>query len=194
MHTAVIVAALALTPTPADALAADADLYAPLGSPALLDPSPRSRVAMLSAMRRAGAVDPDAESQWWPPGAAWQSELDHARGVVAQVRDCPAAWEGEWLPDLATCSRVADANRVHAARIEERFEWEPDREPILRRAHDEVSGLWCVWDQLRITAEGGQWQRPRRIRLRDARAVIGEERWERQEWPEQAAWWTLRER
>lgn len=193
MFLIVAVAGLTITPTPHDLIRAETLLGQPVGTYAE-QPTEwnRTRLALLAVMRRDGAVDPGGEHAWFC-GCRWDEELDHAREVMASVRGCPESWEGDWLPDPNLCRRIGQLNHEHAARLMELLRWETDRAGILEAAACESEVLAGVWWELARAGEPGGWQRPRRVRLADARLVLGPG-WDAREWPESAVWWSLRPR
>ena len=177
MHAALVCAAVWLTPTPLDTLGADADLAAPVGTPGVLEPSARSRVALLAAMLRCGAVDPGVEGQWFTPSLVWSSELDFARRMVAQVATCPPLADdtlpsGAWFAWRAVGLRAEAATwRERATAYRARMEWEDDRADRLGQHAREFDGeadrlsaeaCRCEW------SAGNSWSRPRRVVLAGA--------------------------
>jgi hypothetical protein len=189
MH-AVVAAALSLSPSAADMAEAARELHAPADAPVQTRRSPRMRLALLVTMERLGAIDAHAPDARWFCG--WESDVGHARRLVARVAAAPPL-EEDWLPPVAwlleEAGRYEDAAQEWQWRANEyrdREPWEPDRSRHLlgwamhfeEQAEDyrQVAGLFRSWD-------GRQWSKPRRVVLLEARAAIGESAWAARRFP-----------
>lgn len=110
MSAAVAVLAAALLPSPYDLIHADSLLHQPPDTPAGVGSPPLVR-AVLSRMLALDAVDPGCLYQWFGPHP-FQTELDHARRLVARVATCPPL-SADTLPPGAWFA--AEAGRIRAA-------------------------------------------------------------------------------
>lgn len=193
--TAVVTAAfLTLAPSPYDLLTAHADLTAPVGSPVAADRTPRARVAALLVLHQLGGLDADAgEYRWFAAELGWGHEHDHARRVLARVRECPTLAEGAWVPpaswfaaEAAAYSATAAAWRRRAEDYRAREAWEADRAADLSAwaAHFEAVAAWYESHACRLSGwAGGSWTRPRRVVIGEVREFVGPAAWASRRWP-----------
>lgn len=191
MFAIVAATVLSIEPSTHDTLTAFADLSAEPGTPVAAERSPRARLAALAALHALGGLDAGApDFRWFSPTLGWESEIDHARRIVAQARTAPTL---DWLPtrdhlaaEASAYSATAAAWRSRAAEYRARCEWEADREESLTAwaAHFEREAARYADHACRLYGWAGtSWQRPRRVVLAEEREWMGPARWDAREWP-----------
>lgn len=175
MSAAVAVLAAALLPTPYDLIHADTLLHQLPDTPAGVGSPPLVR-AVLVRMLALDAVDPGCLYQWFGPHP-FQSELDHARRLVARVATCPPLSAdtlppGSWFAaEAERCRQSAAGLRCRAAEYREAAVWEDWRgdrlEAAARRLEGEAGRLYDA--AVRYDGWAGRsWQRPRRVVMDEA--------------------------
>lgn len=172
MNTFVAVAVFVVVPTPYDLTHAGVLLGEPPGWPCPA-PTPGLRRAAVAVMLARGAIDPGGEGIWFAPHYPFDSELDHARRVLAEAGRCPPADAGDWLPPADVCDALAAVNRAVAADYRERCGWEADRADWLTADAEACERLAGAWALLGQAGRPQGWCRPRRVVLGEIRAAMG---------------------
>lgn len=154
----------------------------------------RARWAIRNWAVRSELVSPD-ERLWVPydADAAFADELAWVRDLWHRTRDCPRIADAARLPPRPQILAWRSFNRAVRSRLATRREWEIDRREELGVVIAECDALFAFWDAADDARTEHLSVGRRRQQLGRMRALIGEDRYDRGEWPPAWPVWRFRE-
>lgn len=172
---------------------AEARLLAPAGTPEEASDFARESRALTAQAVRDEAMSPGEAQYWFSSPQFFQDQLDLLRERYLDLRDCPYAAEGFWVPPEPFCVSVRAFNDAFLLKLDEIELWNPDWGDRIATIRRETARLRAVWAAL-------EWVRyehcnvyVRRTKMREARNAMGREMWDRRELPPVAAMGAFRE-
>jgi len=122
-----------------------------------------------------------------------QDALDEWRAQLRELRDCPEEWEGLWLPETGHCMEMLGFHAKWEAWVSEYVYWHADRADWAAVMLGEGAARLRLWRALDWCRYAGGSSYMRRVKMREVRALIGREAWDRRELPFVAPEWAFTE-